>query len=102
MSLSCQHASDILIYLLFSNLCRLPSPLVLQGSGLQPALKSVRASKAMSSLQFFVELLTGDFFLLCIDLAFKDKGHDIYRGIRSLGSFRMGVQFLCLDLDGSY
>ncbi|XP_051190712.1 uncharacterized protein [Lolium perenne] len=36
----------------------LPSPLVLQGSGLQPALKSVRASKAMSSLQFFVELLT--------------------------------------------
>ncbi|KAM0851733.1 hypothetical protein ACQ4PT_052238 [Festuca glaucescens] len=36
----------------------LPSPLVLQGSGLQPALKSVRASKAMSSLRFFVELLT--------------------------------------------
>jgi len=34
-----------------------PSSLVLQGSGLQPALKSVRVSKAMSALQSFVELL---------------------------------------------
>ncbi|KAK3123296.1 hypothetical protein QOZ80_8AG0628150 [Eleusine coracana subsp. coracana] len=35
----------------------LPSSLVLQGSGLQPALKSVRASKAMSSLGSFAKLL---------------------------------------------
>ncbi|CAL4933540.1 unnamed protein product [Urochloa decumbens] len=34
-----------------------PSSLVLQGPGLQPALKSVRVSKAMSALQSFVELL---------------------------------------------
>ncbi|XP_039784257.1 uncharacterized protein LOC120650999 isoform X3 [Panicum virgatum] len=36
---------------------RWPSSLVLQGSGLQPALKSARVSKAMSALQSFVELL---------------------------------------------
>ncbi|GJN16442.1 hypothetical protein PR202_gb03430 [Eleusine coracana subsp. coracana] len=36
---------------------RLPSSLVLQGSGLQPALKSARASKAMSSLGSFAKLL---------------------------------------------
>ncbi|KAL6854251.1 hypothetical protein ACP4OV_019154 [Aristida adscensionis] len=48
----------------FTLICRapmetqwLPSSFVLQGSGLQPALKSVRASKAMSSLQTFIELL---------------------------------------------
>ncbi|KAL6640855.1 hypothetical protein ACP70R_019036 [Stipagrostis hirtigluma subsp. patula] len=35
----------------------LPSSFLLEGSGLQPALKSVRASKAMSSLQLFEELL---------------------------------------------
>ncbi|XP_062200384.1 uncharacterized protein LOC133903056 isoform X2 [Phragmites australis] len=35
----------------------LPSSFVLQGSGLQPALKSVRASKAMSSLQSFIDVL---------------------------------------------
>ncbi|CAL4916778.1 unnamed protein product [Urochloa decumbens] len=34
-----------------------PSSLVLQGLGLQLALKSARASKAMSALEFFVELL---------------------------------------------
>ncbi|KAJ1295494.1 hypothetical protein BS78_01G228500 [Paspalum vaginatum] len=34
-----------------------PSSLVLQGPGLQPALKTVRVSKAMSALQSFVELL---------------------------------------------
>ncbi|PVH31832.1 hypothetical protein PAHAL_9G243500 [Panicum hallii] len=34
-----------------------PSSLVLQGPGLQPALKSIRVSKAMSALQSFVELL---------------------------------------------
>ncbi|KAF8722877.1 hypothetical protein HU200_022012 [Digitaria exilis] len=34
-----------------------PSSLVLQGPGLQPALKSVRLSKAMAALQSFVELL---------------------------------------------
>nr|CAB3494653.1 unnamed protein product [Digitaria exilis] len=36
---------------------RFPSSLVLQGPGLQPALKSVRLSKAMAALQSFVELL---------------------------------------------
>jgi len=41
-----------------------PSSLVLQGSGLQPALKSVRVSKAMSALQSFVELLKGKSMLL--------------------------------------
>lgn len=35
----------------------LPSSLVLQGSGLQPAPKSFRASKALSALRSFIELL---------------------------------------------
>jgi len=43
----------------FIELSRWPSSLVLQGPGLQPALKSVRVSKAMSALQSFVELLKG-------------------------------------------
>ena len=47
-----------------SFICRWPSSLVLQGSGLQPALKSVRVSKAMSALHSFVELLKGKFMLL--------------------------------------
>ncbi|XP_044444709.1 uncharacterized protein [Triticum aestivum] len=35
----------------------LPSPFVLQGPGLQPSPKSVRASKAMSSMRSFIESL---------------------------------------------
>uniref|UniRef100_A0A453S6Q5 Uncharacterized protein n=1 Tax=Aegilops tauschii subsp. strangulata TaxID=200361 RepID=A0A453S6Q5_AEGTS len=38
----------------------LPSPFVLQGPGLQPSPKSVRASKAMSSMRSFIESLKGD------------------------------------------
>lgn len=48
-----------MIFFLFIQLSRWPSSLVLQCPGLQPALKSVRVSKAMSALQSFVELLTG-------------------------------------------
>lgn len=44
-------------YLLY--LCRLPCSFVLQGSGLQPAPKSSRASRAMCALQSFMGLLNG-------------------------------------------
>ncbi|CAM0957093.1 unnamed protein product [Alopecurus aequalis] len=50
-----------------------PSPLVLQGSGLQPAPKSVRASKAMSSLRFFIELLTAWNFFGQNQLVIKEQ-----------------------------
>uniref|UniRef100_A0ACD5W289 Uncharacterized protein n=1 Tax=Avena sativa TaxID=4498 RepID=A0ACD5W289_AVESA len=51
----------------------LPSPFVLQGPGLQPAPKSVRTSKAMSSLRFFIELLTAWNFFGQNQLVIKEQ-----------------------------
>ncbi|TVU46258.1 hypothetical protein EJB05_05783, partial [Eragrostis curvula] len=51
----------------------LPSSLVLQGSGLQPALKSVRPSKAMSSLQSFAKLLSAWNFFGQNQLVIKEQ-----------------------------
>ncbi|CAD6342539.1 unnamed protein product [Miscanthus lutarioriparius] len=50
-----------------------PSSLVLQGPGLQPALKSVRVSKAMSALQSFVELLKAWSFFGHNNLTIKEQ-----------------------------
>uniref|UniRef100_A0ACD5TXW1 Uncharacterized protein n=1 Tax=Avena sativa TaxID=4498 RepID=A0ACD5TXW1_AVESA len=51
----------------------LPSPFVLQGPGLQPSPKSVRAPKAMSSLRFFIELLTAWNFFGQNQLVIKEQ-----------------------------
>lgn len=58
-NISTSHIHLVFGLLSFIQLSRWPSSLVLQGSGLQPALKSARVSKAMSALQSFVELLKG-------------------------------------------
>lgn len=50
-----------------------PSSLVLQGPGLQPALKSIRVSKAMSALQSFVELLKAWSFFGHNSLTIKEQ-----------------------------
>ncbi|VAI77116.1 unnamed protein product [Triticum turgidum subsp. durum] len=51
----------------------LPSPFVLQGPGLQPAPKSVRASKAMSSMRSFIELLKAWNFFGQSQLVIKEQ-----------------------------
>lgn len=51
----------------------LPSPFVLQGRGLQPAPKSVRASKAMPSMRSFIELLKAWNFFGQSQLVIKEQ-----------------------------
>ena len=52
---------------------RFPSVMVLQGSGLMPVSPSVRVSKSISVMEFFVALLEGEDVCKCLTVCHSYK-----------------------------